>query len=146
MTSSVIYPNSNNCASSSMFSTLQYSCAFSQLEHTSSSLLTFSCCCTFPFIGHTASSPSFLLYFNVWILPFVVPSFSTSKTLYFFYHLLPSDFYFSSHSILHHSTHYYFKFILGNWFPFCLFPFIPAVADQIPELSTIPTHPLFPFF
>ena len=56
MTFSVIHPNSNNCTSSGMFSTLQYSYIFFQLGYASFSLLTSSYCCAFSFIEHTVSS------------------------------------------------------------------------------------------
>ena len=56
ITSPVIYPNFNNYVSSSTFSILQYSYAFSQLGCIGSIFFTFSCCCTFPLIGCTASS------------------------------------------------------------------------------------------
>ena len=64
MTFPVIHPNSNNHASSGTFSTPQYSCIFSQLEHAGSSFLTFSCYCAFPFIGYAASS-HFLFFFSI---------------------------------------------------------------------------------
>ena len=64
MTFPVIHPNSNNYASSGTFSTPQYSCTFFQLEYASSSFLTSSCYCTFPFIGHAVSS-HLLFFFSI---------------------------------------------------------------------------------
>ena len=84
--------------------------------------------------------PSF--YFNIWTLLLVVPYSSTFETFYFLHYLLPPYFYLFPYSTLHHPTHYYFKFILGNWFPLYLHLFIPAVMGQVPELLITSTHSL----
>ena len=74
-----------------------------------------------PFVvwSHVLPLPFFfssLLLFNlnIWAFPFKMADPPTSETFHFLYHLLSPHFYLFPYSTLHHSTCYYFKFILGN--------------------------------
>ena len=74
-----------------------------------------------PFVvwSHVLPLPFFfssLLLFNlnIWAFPFKMADPPISKTFHFLHHLLPLHFYLFPYSTLHHSTCYYFKFILGN--------------------------------
>ena len=67
-----------------------------------------------PFVVWPYMPPLLLFNLNIWVFLFEMANPLTSEIFHFLHHLLPSHFYLFPYSILHYSTHYRFKFILGN--------------------------------
>ena len=88
-------------------------------------MLAFFLAMSFMVWPYALSLPLFNL--NIWVFLFEIASSPISKTFHFFYHFLFPHFYLFSHSTLHYSTYYYFKFILENQPPLFFFFFISAV-------------------